>query len=252
MECLCTNSFFQHISREHQCHAGHRGQFPPWSFLPVEAILLVCLKARAPDVQNKQHPLRQFPPPPAPASPPTIQPQQCQGSARPAKRGEEAAGPHPRGPHTWDQPRGPGIKVRETKELHLAPFTTVHTAQGTTALTHFLVARKVASFEGSPEQERAAWQVPAAGLAAPPLGPSESMDCTEGEVFVVERCHVSSRQAPAKGSQHRPGLEQGCAFAAEKHLFLQNQLRPHGGVWWRGSIRAGPSGARAASAAPWA
>lgn len=149
-------------------------------------------------------------------------------------------------------PRGPGIKVRETKELHLAPFTTVHTAQGTTALTHFLVARKVASFEGSPEQERAAWQVPAAGLAAPPLGPSESMDCTKGEVFVVERCHVSSRQAPAKGSQHRPGLEQGCALAAEKHLFLQNQLRPHGGVWWRGGIRAGPSGARAASAAPWA
>lgn len=48
-------------------------------------------------------------------------------------------------------PRGPGIKVRETKELHLAPFTTVHTAQGTTALTHFLVTRKVASFEGGPE-----------------------------------------------------------------------------------------------------
>lgn len=48
-------------------------------------------------------------------------------------------------------PRGPGIKVRETKELHLAPFTTVHATQGTTALTHFLVTRKVASFEGGPE-----------------------------------------------------------------------------------------------------
>lgn len=129
MECLCTNSFFQHISREHQCHAGHRGQFPPWSFLPVEAILLACLKARAPDVQNKQHPLRQFPPPPAPASPPTIQPQQCQGSAKPAKGGEEAAGPHPRGPHTWDQPprtrdQGEGNKGTTSRTFHHSPHRT--------------------------------------------------------------------------------------------------------------------------------
>lgn len=74
------------------------------------------------------------------------------------------------------------------KGLHLTPSTTkkgvargvdltVYTTHGTVALTHFPVTRKLASFAWGPEQVQAAVQ------AAPPLGPSESVDRMAGGVF---------------------------------------------------------------------
>ena len=74
------------------------------------------------------------------------------------------------------------------KGLHLTPATTekgvargvdltAHTTHGTIVLTRFPVTRKLASFAWGPERVQEAVQ------AAPPLGPSESVDRMVGGVF---------------------------------------------------------------------